>query len=344
MSLNSTSCLRIRIFLLFLGLMAAAVHHRIQVRYDYFKQIRLRHHEEVLSGLITPPYRYRVLTPYVAEALRRAIKGFWGPGEAAQMQCFVLVYFCLAFAAFAVTYQCFFGYLRQWFTQSNALLGCLLLFAVTPLTITGFVDGDFVTLALVCLGLWCFCTGREMAVPLLLFIGAWNRIQILFLPALWLAHRLGSGRRMDRRAWTILALCAAAFVVPYVTLRLWLGDPGSVYTMRYHMVRNWQHLPTKILYVWAPNVLVFLGLALCALRACPRQLQYSFALIPIYLAVFFVKGNLWELAKALPMYLVLIPMSLVALVGRGEMTNDGVPACAAHGAAGRPDDEGSPNA
>lgn len=141
--------LRIRILLVFLALMAPAVHYVIQVRYEYFQQMRIRHHQEVIAGLIMPPYRYRVLTPHVAEALRLAVKGFWSPSGPEQMQCFVSAYFCLVFVSFAITYQPFFAYLQQWFNPANALLGCLLLSAATPLTIPGFVDGDFVTLALV---------------------------------------------------------------------------------------------------------------------------------------------------------------------------------------------------
>ncbi|GAB4456985.1 MAG: hypothetical protein OHK0041_21910 [Anaerolineales bacterium] len=35
----------------------------------------------------------------------------------------------------------------------------------------------------------------------------------------------------------------------------------------------------------------------------------------IYIAFFFINGNLWELAKFLPAYLILIPMSLQTLTG-----------------------------
>jgi len=40
----------------------------------------------------------------------------------------------------------------------------------------------------------------------------------------------------------------------------------------------------------------------------------------VYVLAFFLKGNLWELAKALPMYLILIPLSLFALFPAAEPT------------------------
>ena len=76
------------------------------------------------------------------------------------------------------------------------------------------------TLALVSFGAWCFCTGKERVLPVLVFVGAWNRVQILFLPAWWLAHRYGSGQRLDRRTWCWAGLSGAAFILPYAALRL----------------------------------------------------------------------------------------------------------------------------
>ena len=111
------------------------------------------------------------------------------------------------------------------------------------------------------------------------------RIQILFLPALWVTHRLGSGKGLDRRMCCLLCLCVLAFLGPYLSLRLWLGSGPSPYSMVYHALRNWQHIFTKISRMWVPNVVVFMGLAVAGFRRCPRELQFSLLLLPVYLAV-----------------------------------------------------------
>ncbi|MBM4043603.1 MAG: hypothetical protein FJ279_00665 [Planctomycetes bacterium] len=312
---------RIAFLLVALGLMSASVHHRLcglTVKAEGFETMRLEHHNGVLSGVIMPPYRYRVLAPVAAEALQALLSPFVGNGPEKKAQRLAIAYFLIVFGSLAIAYGLFFACLRQWFDPRAALVGCLFLAAVVPLSITGyFMDDDFITLVLYALGFWLFMTARDSLLPFVVFIGTFNREQIAFLVVLWLAYHLANGTGGRRRTIAIALGCMLGFAVPYLSLRYLCGSAPTMYTISFHAQENLAHLG-RIAGSWSVQVLAFAVLALLGLRRAPAFLRYALATLPVYILAFFLKGKMWELGKALPMYLILIPLSLFALFPPAE--------------------------
>lgn len=322
MNSSEKAGVKVMLLLLVLALMSAWIHNKLTVKTEGFKPLRMEHHQGVLTGLIEPPYRFRVLAPAAAEGLQALLPS---PGERdtdPKAERLDAAYFIIVFVSFLVTYGLFFRILRQWFRVSEALVGCLLLFAVIPLSITGFFsDDDFVTLALYVLGFALFMGGRDFLLPVIVLVGTFNREQIVFLVVFWLAYELAEGKLFRWRTLIVLLACVAAFLVPYEVLRHRRGNPPTLYTVRYHLENNLQHFG-RLVRVWAVEVLPFVILALAGLRRAPRFFGYALATLPVYVLAFFLKGKMWELAKALPMYLILIPLSLFALFPPAEAKNN----------------------
>jgi len=317
--------LKVMLLLLVLALMSAWTHYKLTVKVEGFRPLRLEHHQDVLTGLKEPPYRFRVLAPAAAEGLQALLPSPRERDTDAKAERLDASYFIIVFISFLVTYGLFFRILRRWFSVSEALVGCLLLFAVVPLSITGFFsDDDFVTLAFYAMGFALFMSGRDFLLPFVVLVGTLNREQIAFVVVFWLAYELAEGKLFRWRILIILLACVAAFLIPYEVLRHRRGNPPSIYTVSYHIENNVREFG-RLIRVWAVEVLPFVVLALAGLRRAPRFFAYALATLPVYVLAFFLKGNLWELAKALPMYLILIPLSLFALFPSAKADARSVP-------------------
>lgn len=314
---------KIMLLLLTLAVIGASIHGQLTFWLNFIGTPRsvprrLAHHEGVLKGVIEPPYRHRVLAPVAAELLQTILESLGLRGEEKKAQRLTVAYFLIVFVSLALTYGFFHSFLREWFGEREALIGCLLLMAVIPLSITGyFVDDDFVTLALYAVGFRLFIAGRDWLLPLIVFVGTFNREQTIFLVVFWLAYQSGIGNAFRRRTLCLAFCCALAFLIPWVAIRYIQGNPPTRYTVSYHVHHNIEHLG-MILRLWSMDVLLFVVLACVGLRHAPRFFRYALATLPVYVTAFFLKGNMWELAKALPMYLILIPLSLFALFPPAE--------------------------
>jgi hypothetical protein len=53
-----------------------------------------------------------------------------------------------------------------------------------------------------------------------------------------------------------------------------------------------------------------------AFKRSIRYFKLAFLSLGVYGALFFVNGNLWEMAKFLPAFIIMIPMGLQTLTGQ----------------------------
>ena len=189
---------------------------------------------------------------------------------------------------------------------------------VIPLSITGYdVNGDFITLLFYLLGLNLVFNGREDFLPLVVGIATFNREQIVFLIAFYLAYRLGHPKGIDRRALRVMILSVAAFVAAYLSVRYYYGFKVSPATTQLHIAHNTD--PQQLLYIvllWSAQVAGFAALCVISFKRSIRYFKLAFLSLGIYLALFFVNGNLWEMAKFLPAFVIMIPMGLQAITGQ----------------------------
>jgi hypothetical protein len=280
---------------------------------------RLSFVEQVLRGEMEPPYQFRLLEHGAAALftpLARALAST--PAQQHVLAYGASLFFCL------LGVQLLLGrYLSAWFTRPTALLGQALFTALVPLSVTGFfVEGDFFTLLFYLGGLVLYRAGRDAWLPLLVAVGALNREQSVFLLVLYAAALLAEGRWREPRRLVILAASFASFAAVYLGLRAAFGFPQSRYTWALHIANNTDpgRLLGHVLPLWLAEVLGLVALAALALPRASRSLRLAFACLGPYLLLYFLHGNLWELAKFLPAHLLLLPLALQALTGEAPDT------------------------
>jgi hypothetical protein len=231
----------------------------------------------------------------------------------------ILAYTLLDYITFAAIFFAFYVSLkRTTLTDPSAFLGLALLQVVIPLSITGYdVNGDFITLFFYLLGLNLVFSGREDYLPLVIGIATFNREQIIFLLAFYLAYRLGHPQGIDKRALRVVILSLVAFIAAYLSVRYVFGFKVNPATPQLAIANNTD--PQRLLYIallWSAQVAGFVALCALAFKRSIRYFKLAFLSLGIYGALFFVNGNLWEMAKFLPAFIIMIPMGLQALTGQ----------------------------
>jgi len=275
--------------------------------------LRIEHDDSILSGQMEAPYQYRVLQPLLSKAVQSLISF---PSRSLQH---ILAYTLLDYFIFAGIFYAFFVLLKRCsYPDTSALLGLALLQVVIPLSITGYdVNGDFITLLFYLLGLNLVFKNRDDLLPLVIGIAALNRDQIIFLLVFFTAYRLGHPEGLNKHAVRVIVFSIAAFLISYLGMRFYFGFKVSPATMQLHIAHNTE--PQQLLYImllWTTQVAGFVTLCMLAFKRSIRYFKLGFLSLGLYGALFFVNGNLWEMAKFLPAFFILIPMGLQSITGR----------------------------
>lgn len=276
-------------------------------------ETRLEHVEKIFSNQQTPPYQYRILKPLLGRFLETIISPLIGD----RIWQHVLSYGLLSLITFLGIFFSFHAYLKMNFSGVTPLMGVLALQAVIPLTVSGYyMEGDFINLLLYILGLLLIRQEKDGWLPVLMGIGTLNREQIVFLLVWYLLYHLGRRTLTKRRLWLTFATFLVWLMV-FAGVRWYFGLRPSPYSPALHLAANTNLniLFTSILPLWISNVAGFVILSVFAYRRSDAFHRLAFPSLLIYTALFLVNGNLWELAKFLPAYLILIPMSLQVLTG-----------------------------
>jgi hypothetical protein len=223
----------------------------------------------------------------------------------------------MTFATFMGTFSVFYLYLRRFYSHNASIIGLLFLQVTIPLSVTGeYMEGDFITLGFYALGLYLIVIGKDIYLPVMIGFAAINREQSAFLVFLYAIY-LFSQRQVSRQKLSILFACFIVWFIAFMGTRLYFGFKPSQYTMSLHIAHNTDipMLLTSIIPLWIVEVAS--SAVLCVL-AFPRSnlfFRLSFLSLSVYVLLFFLNGNMWELAKFLPAFLVTIPMSLQVLTG-----------------------------
>lgn len=274
---------------------------------------RMEHESKILSGQMEPPYQYRLLEPLLGAAGRAAVSLFT-ENERAQH---VVSYALISFAAFLGVFVSFYFYLRLDFSENASLMGTLLLQAVIPLSVTGmYMEGDFINLLFYILALILIRRGKDRWLPVLFVLGALNREQFVFM-ALWYILYLIAKRKAAISTALLAAACLLAWGAAFLGTRLVFGFAPTQYTIALHVARNTDavNLFLAVIPLWAAEVAGFAFLCVLAFRSSNWFYRLSFLSLLPYSVLFFLNGNLWELAKFLPAFTAMIPMSLQLLTG-----------------------------
>lgn len=281
--------------------------------------VRIQFSDNILSGQMEPPYQYRVLLPYITNLLQILIS----PLIHSAGKQHVLAYSTILFLIFLGIYYLFYKFLRNFFTRKTAIIGILLLQAVIPLSVTGyFIEGDFIALFFYLLGFNIIIQRKDVLLPVVIGIATFNREQIVFLIVFYVIYLISQQKIFDRKKILIVAVCFSVFLSVFFGTRLFYGFKPTQYTIGLHIAYNTDvgKLILSIIPLWFAEVVGLTILCTFAFRRSNLFFKLSFLSLGSYTALFFVKGNMWELAKFLPAFIILIPMSLQILCG--EFVNE----------------------
>ncbi len=289
--------------------------------YIYFRQVgspylkeRLELHGQILRGTAESPYRYRVLVPFIGEALTRAL-GAVLPGDRA----FLLAYALYDLAAILFLLGVLHRYLRAWFSNEQVLIGVLFAAATMPVALRDhyFQPWSLLEAGLFTAGLLCIYRRRLWTLASIVALASFNRETAVFIPLAFLfAHAsIGgtgeSGRMPVRQTMLLFAGYCAIWAVIFFGLRAFLDGAQPVITLPEVFSRN--TAPAVILRAIMRAGLLFGAFwvfAAVGFRHAPGFVKRIALLAPLYLAAVLVWGMWHEVRLLMPLYAIVIPLGL----------------------------------
>ena len=274
---------------------------------------RIAWENKILSGQMEPPYQYRILEPLTGHILEKLLRPFnrdirWRHS---------IAYLIISFAAFFTAFLFFYLYLAHYYSHSIAVLGIVLLQTVIPLSVTGFyMEGDFITVAFYALGLYLLVNNKDIYLPVIILLASLNREQSIFLAILYTIYII-SNLGISKKRILILSSCIVVWFLGFLGTRFYFGFKPSIYTFSLHIAHNTNYyaLTNFIGPLWLAEVIPSIVLCIAAFQKSSLFFRLSFLSLFLYTLLFFLNGNIWELAKYLPAFLVMIPMGLQVLSG-----------------------------
>lgn len=269
----------------------------------------------IFTNDMPPPYQYRVLVPGLSQLLKWPLVQAGVPVNAAH----ILAYLAISLAIFLFLYHAMEGFLRLFAPPRHVVPGLLLLGVLVPLTtFPAFPElENFLQLAAFLLGIRWITEGKDLRVVPLVLLSTFNREQMVWLVPLYLCWHLSQRTLWRPRTWIVAFAIGAAWLVAYALPILHYGIKDTPFTIAHHLGENtspfrWMHNTGPI---WLLVALPLFATGIMGWRRLHPFLRYASLLTPLYTALFFFKGNLWELAKYDLAFVLLFPAILAALHG-----------------------------
>lgn len=277
--------------------------------------LRMQIQNDILAGEMEAPYQYRIMVPILGYSLQQIIDPFISnPLKVHTLSYQIILFFCF----FGVFYQ-FYIFLKRFFIDKTCMLGILLLAIVIPLGITSYwEDGDYYTLFLYAWGLNLMFDRKDYYLPFLILIGTLNRTQIVFILTFYVIFLFSNKELFRRKSFVVIGLSLASFLVAFYSLRFYFGFKVNPYPVWHEIQSNFSSR-FIILQLWTEEVLVFIILSVLAFKKSSTFFRLSLLSLIIYVIFFFFNSILSQLAKFLPAYLIMIPMSLQVLTGESTL-------------------------
>lgn len=262
-------------------------------------------HAKMIGGTAAAPNQYRMLTPWIIEALCSA---FSVPLQRA--------YFIERALVTGATLFVFDRYLRTWFSAAASLAGTALLAAAIGFTSLqfGVQEADPINLMVVVLAFLAIARGKDWWLVPLMVLGTLNRETIAMIPAVYLLARWGSLPRKNVVSFTLVL--GVLWLVTYGGLRLWFGH-RDYYCDVFQLEWN---LTATALHPWTPMqsvLMVFGGLWFLPIEGrkfAPPLIRRGLWLVPPFLLLHLVVARVDEARLFLPLATILVPLSLWALL------------------------------
>jgi hypothetical protein len=274
--------------------------------------MKLIRHTSIIKNSIEYPYKYRLLNPYMVNSTFTLFKIFLPEKPAFlfaySVQNLIVYFFMLLMAA---------NFFFIWFDEIGTAIGVLMFAVLVPLSLTGYDNlGDMTTAGLMTLGFYLIFNGRIILLYPLMFLGAFNEIQVILLIMFYL---WGSRKNLKMgKVWFHSFFLAVTFVLTYVIIYLLRGGHAGTEDYIWYFTKdaafNSSHPDFVIL--WIIMIVPLLVIALKGIKAKPEFLRRNlFITLPLfYVLVFFFMARMREIDKALIIFVILIPLALFNLL------------------------------
>ncbi len=279
----------------------------IQLSYDNVQYI-----DGILQSSSPGPYVYRIFIPYLVTVIQLIIPSFS-----------ILDIDLLLKILFLILCQLsFYFYLRNFYSSIVSLTGVFILDILLSFTFSSIIgpaigeNADLFNMAIFCLALNALYKNSLGLFLAYLFIGTFNRETTwMLIPVLFICDYV-SKRNVFR---TVLAVIAVAF--PYFGLRLLIHSPSPDWFNFNEITRNIPFLSVKNTYAaLIANIHVFflLGplilLSLLNFKNHPQFLKLVSYVTPLFIIVHYLIGNIIETRLLLPLFIILIPLTLNSIM------------------------------
>ena len=272
---------------------------------------RITFQDSILTGQQEAPYQYRIIKPILGHSVQMIVSRF----EKDPIKAHIISYHIVIFLVFLGVYTLFYHYLKIFFPDNICMIGLLLLQILIPLGITSiWEEGDYITLLFYLIGFNLLFRSKEIFLPLVIAVGTLNRDQIIFIIVFYIIFLLDQKRLFTRRGLFLVFLCFAGYFVAWYSLRLYFGFIINPYGAEIQITTNIQYW-RDILGLWIEQVSIYVILSIIAFKKSTLFFRLSLLSLILYVVIFFFNSIMSQIAKILPAYLILIPMSLQTLTG-----------------------------
>lgn len=272
---------------------------------------RINFQDSILAGEKEAPYQYRIVKPVLGATIQKFVRKF----QSDPIKSHIIAYHILIFFVFLGVFTGFYYYLKLFYSDNVCMLGLVMLQIVIPLGITSiWEEGDYITLLFYVTAFNLMFRKKDIYLPLVIALGTLNRDQIVFFLVFYTIFLMDQKRLFTGKGILIIVLCLAGYLISYFGMRLYFGFKVNPYVMEIQTSTNTYHWKA-IMGLWAEQVFIYVILSIIAFKKMTLFFKLSLLSLILYVVIFFFNSILSQVAKILPAYLILIPMSLQTLTG-----------------------------
>jgi len=275
-------------------------------------ELKLTRHTTIINNTIEYPYKYRLLNPYITQIWISALS-IVIPDKPA----FIAAYTMQNVIIFAFMLFCLMKFFKLWFDDTGAVIALLLFAVLVPLSLTGYdVLGDMTTAGIMALGFYFINTSKIKFLYPLVFIAAFNELQLILLIAFYFFSKLSNLK--DKVVWLNSILLTITFLAAYGLVYLLRGGSAGGSEVNWYFTKdaafNIAHKDWMLL--WFLMIAPFIYFAFKGFKSKPEFLRNSAVIVlPLfYFGAFFFIARLREIDKALTIFTILIPLALYTII------------------------------
>ncbi|RPI12319.1 MAG: hypothetical protein EHM58_20270, partial [Ignavibacteriae bacterium] len=182
---------------------------------------KYKRHTSIINNTVEYPYKYRLINPYIANIYFTVFKSF-----VSEKTAFLTAYTIHNFAVFLFMFFAAAKLFSVWFNDTGTIVSLLLFALIVPISLTGYDTlGDITTAGLMALGFYFINTDKIKYLYPIVFIGAFNELQIIILILFYFFGKRGNFK--DKKVWLNAVLLTVTFVIAYVIIYLLRGGSAG---------------------------------------------------------------------------------------------------------------------